>query len=63
MLRYSVSFLAIAIIAAIFAFGGVTTGSTLLAKNVFYIFLLLFVLSGLLGALMFKKHSVARKNF
>jgi uncharacterized membrane protein YtjA (UPF0391 family) len=51
MLRWSVIFLVVAIIAAIFGFGGIaTTGAdTYIAKILFFIFLVLFVLSLIAG--------------
>lgn len=49
MLRWAVTFLIIAIIAAIFGFGGIAEGATDIAKILFYIFLVLFVISLLFG--------------
>lgn len=49
MLRWAVTFLIIAIIAAIFGFGGVAEGATDIAQILFYIFLVLFVISLFFG--------------
>ena len=49
MLGWSVTFLIIAIIAAIFGFGGIVAGAVGIAKILFYIFLVLFVLSLIFG--------------
>lgn len=55
MLRYAAIFLVIAIIAAVFGFGGIAAGAATIAKVLFFVFLLLFVLSLLFGAKLFKK--------
>jgi uncharacterized membrane protein YtjA (UPF0391 family) len=55
MLRWSVLFLVIAIISAIFGFGGVLEDSAIVAKMLFFIFLALFVLALLFGATTFRK--------
>lgn len=49
MLRWTIIFLVIAIIAAIFGFGGIAAGATEIAKILFYIFLVLFVVSLIFG--------------
>lgn len=49
MLRWAITFLVIAIIAAIFGFGGIAEGATDIAQILFYIFLVLFVVSLLFG--------------
>lgn len=49
MLRWSASFLVIAIIAAIFGFGGIAAGAASIAKVLFFLFLVLFVLSLIFG--------------
>ncbi len=54
MIRYSIGFLVIVIIAALLAFSGLTVGAASIAKIVFYIFLPLFVVSALFVALIFK---------
>lgn len=55
MLRWSVIFFIIAIIAAIFGFGGIAEGAASIAKIFFFIFLALFVITILFGASLFKK--------
>lgn len=49
MLGWSVTFLIIAIIAAIFGFGGIVASAVGIAKILFYIFLVLFVISIIFG--------------
>jgi uncharacterized membrane protein YtjA (UPF0391 family) len=49
MLSYAWIFLVIAIIAAIFGFGGVAAASAGIAKVLFFIFLAVFVISLLMG--------------
>ena len=53
MLRWAIAFFIIAIIAALFGFGGVAAAATDMARILFYIFLVLFVIAllifGLLG--------------
>ena len=49
MLRWTVIFLIIAIIAAIFGFGGIAAGATDIARILFFIFLVLFILSLIRG--------------
>ncbi len=49
MLRWTVTFLIIALIAAVFGFGNIAAGATSIAKILFFIFLVLFVLSLLFG--------------
>ena len=55
MLRWSITFFVIAIIAAIFGFGGIAAGAASIAKILFFIFLTLFVVTLLFGASLFKK--------
>ena len=55
MLRWSVIFFVIAIIAAIFGFGGIAEGAASIAKVLFFIFLSLFIISILFGASLLKK--------
>jgi uncharacterized membrane protein YtjA (UPF0391 family) len=45
MLYYAIVFLVVAIIAAIFGFGGIALAAAGTAKLLFYIFLILFVVS------------------
>ena len=49
MLRYTVIFLIIAIIAGILGFGGVAVGAAAIAKIFFYIFVILFICSLVFG--------------
>jgi uncharacterized membrane protein YtjA (UPF0391 family) len=49
MLHYTVVFLVIALIAALFGFTGIAVGAVEIAKILFYIFLLLFVISLMFG--------------
>lgn len=51
MLRYAVIFFVIALIAGLFGFGGIAAGATEIAKILFYIFLVIFLISLLLGIL------------
>ena len=49
MLYWALVFFIIAIVAAIFGFGGIAAGAVSIAKILFFIFLILFVVSLLLG--------------
>jgi uncharacterized membrane protein YtjA (UPF0391 family) len=49
MLRWAAGFFVIAIIAAIFGFGGVATGAADIAKVLFFVFLVVFFISVILG--------------
>jgi len=49
MLRYSIVFLLVAILAAVFGFTDVAGGAYLAAKILFFVFLILFVVSLVLG--------------
>lgn len=49
MLRWAVGFLVIAIIAAIFGFGGIATGAADIARVLFFVFLVVFAVSLLAG--------------
>lgn len=53
MLRWTLTFLVVAVISAVFGFGGIITdtGAIVTAKILFFIFLVFFVLSLLFGAL------------
>ena len=53
MIRWIIIFLVIAIVAAIFGFGGIAEGATDIAQVIFYIFIVLLAI-GLLSRL-FKK--------
>lgn len=56
MLRWTLIFLVIAIIAAIFGFGGVAAGATSIAKILFFIFLVLFLISVIFGRGLTKRN-------
>ena len=49
MLNWALTFFIIAIIAAVFGFGGVAVAAAGVAKLLFYLFLILFVISLLAG--------------
>lgn len=49
MLTWAVTFFVIAIVAAIFGFGGIAAGATSIAKILFFLFVLLFVISLIMG--------------
>ncbi|RQR59950.1 DUF1328 domain-containing protein [Burkholderia sp. Bp9002] len=49
MLRYAIIFFIIAIIAAVFGFGGIAVGAAEIAKILFYIFVVIFLVTLLLG--------------
>ena len=49
MLRWTIIFLIIAIVAAILGFGGIAAGAASLAKVLFFIFLVLFIVSLFFG--------------
>lgn len=55
MLKWSVIFFVIAIIAAIFGFGGIAEGAATIGKVLFFIFLVLFIVTIAFGASLFKK--------
>jgi len=49
MLHWSIVFFVIALVAAVFGFGGLAMEAAWIAKVLFFVFLVLFVLSTLLG--------------
>ena len=49
MLHYAVVFLVIALIAAVFGFGGIAAGAVGIAKILFFVFIALAVISFLVG--------------
>lgn len=55
MLRWSVTFFILAIIAGIFGFGGIAAGLVSIAKFLFVLFLVLFVASLLLGKRLYNE--------
>jgi uncharacterized membrane protein YtjA (UPF0391 family) len=55
MLRWTVIFFIIAIVAAIFGFGGIAAGAVDIARILFFIFVVLFVVTLIFGASLFKR--------
>ena len=51
MLYYALVFFIIAVVAALFGFGGIAAGAVEIAKVLFFIFLVLFVISLVVGLL------------
>lgn len=49
MLSWSLSFFIIAIIAGVFGFGGISAAATGIAKILFFIFIIAFIISLLMG--------------
>ena len=49
MLRYAVIFFVVAIVAALFGFGGIAAGASEIAKILFFVFLVLFIVSLVAG--------------
>lgn len=49
MLRYAIIFLVIAVVSAVFGFGGVAPGATEIARIIFFVFVVLFVVSLVAG--------------
>ena len=49
MLRWSILFLIVALIAAVFGFGGIVAAATDIARLLFVVFLVLFVISLFVG--------------
>jgi uncharacterized membrane protein YtjA (UPF0391 family) len=49
MLRYAAIFLVIALVAALLGFTGIAAGAVEIAKILFFVFLLLFVVSLIMG--------------
>lgn len=55
MLRWALGFLVLAIIAAFFGFGGVAATSAGIAKTLFYLFLIVFLLTFVFGLVSGKR--------
>jgi uncharacterized membrane protein YtjA (UPF0391 family) len=55
MLKWSAIFLLIAIVAAIFGFTGIAAGAAAIAKTLFFIFVVLVLVTFLLGVTIMKK--------
>jgi uncharacterized membrane protein YtjA (UPF0391 family) len=51
MLRYAVIFFVIAIVAALFGFGGIAAGATEIAKILFFVFIIVAVVTLVMGFL------------
>lgn len=49
MLRWAVIFFIVAIVAAVFGFGNIAAGATDIAKILFFLFVLLFLVSLIMG--------------
>jgi uncharacterized membrane protein YtjA (UPF0391 family) len=49
MLRWAIVFLIVAIVAAVFGFGGVAAAATDIARILFFVFLVLFVVALIFG--------------
>lgn len=54
MLRYAVIFFIIALVAALFGFGGIAAGATEIAKILFFVFLVIAVITFVLNLLQKK---------
>lgn len=55
MLRWTAIFLVIALVAALFGFTNIAEGAASIAKTIFFIFIILVVITGILGMTLFKK--------
>ncbi len=55
MLRWAMGFLVLALVAALLGFGGVATASAGIAKTLFFIFLVIFVVTLVLGMVAGRK--------
>lgn len=51
MLRWSIGFLILALVAGLFGFGGIANASVDIAKILFFVFIVLFAISALAAAL------------
>lgn len=54
MLKWAAIFLIISIVAAIFGFGGIAEGAAMIAKILFFIFIVLFLIALIIGTRIFK---------
>ena len=57
MLKWTLIFFVIAIIASIFGFTGIAAGAASIAKVIFFIFLALVVISLILGSTLFRRRT------
>jgi uncharacterized membrane protein YtjA (UPF0391 family) len=55
MLRWAATFFIIALVAALFGFTGIASGAAAVAKALFFIFIVLFLLTLVFGATLFRK--------
>jgi uncharacterized membrane protein YtjA (UPF0391 family) len=55
MLRWALVFLVIALIAALFGFTDIATGAAAIAKIIFFVFLVLVIISLIFGLALFKR--------
>jgi uncharacterized membrane protein YtjA (UPF0391 family) len=58
MLRWAAAFFIIAIIAAVFGFGGIASGSAEIARVLFFLFLVVFIVSLIWGLLTGRRGGV-----
>jgi uncharacterized membrane protein YtjA (UPF0391 family) len=58
MLRWAISFLVLALIAAVFGFGGIAAMSMDAARILFFVFIVLFAIAGLMHAMRGKSPPV-----
>jgi uncharacterized membrane protein YtjA (UPF0391 family) len=56
MLKWSLAFFLVAIVAAIFGFTGIAAGAASIAKVIFFIFIALWLIVLVLGITIFKKN-------
>jgi uncharacterized membrane protein YtjA (UPF0391 family) len=56
MLRWALGFFVLALVAALFGFGGLATTSAGIAKTLFYVFLIVFVVSLVFGLTASRRH-------
>ena len=55
MLRWAMGFLVLALVAALFGFGGIATASAGIAKTLFFLFLVIFAVTAVIGLTIGKK--------
>jgi uncharacterized membrane protein YtjA (UPF0391 family) len=55
MLRWSFIFLVVALIAALFGFTGIASGAAAIAKTLFFIFIVIWLVLLILGVSIFRK--------
>ena len=57
MLFWAVAFLVLAIVAAAFGFGGIAAGATTIAQVLFFVFLVVFLVSLITGLARRRRHA------